>query len=107
MAHARYLVHQVDGSWLVTLEGRTLARCAARTEAIEAATVMADLMGAMHHDADVMAEMGNDAPLELVWVYGKDSTPRTRRRRSDEDAAGRHLKLVQRGEREGKAIGAR
>jgi hypothetical protein len=103
MAPARYFLHQADGSWLVTLEGRVLARHQSRTEAIEAAAVMADLMGAMHHEADVMAEIEDGAPLELVWVHGKDLTPKTRSPPHDGEVAGRHVKLVQRGEREKKA----
>lgn len=100
-ALARYFVIQCDDAWLVTLEGRIMARCATRTEAIETAAVMADLMGAMHHDADVMAEMEEGSPLELVWSYGADEPPQAHRRESD--APPHHVRLVQRGRTRPKA----
>ena len=101
-ALARYFVIKCEDAWLVTLEGRIMARCPTRTEAIETAAVMADLMGAMHHDADVMAEMEEGAPLELVWSYGADRPPQGHRRRRHEAAEPR-VRRVQRGKARPKA----
>lgn len=101
-ALTRYFVIKCDDAWLVTLEGRIMARCATRTEAVETAAVMADLMGAMHHDADVMAEMEEGSPLELVWSYGADQPPQAHRRQAP-DAAAPHVRLVQRGKARPKA----
>lgn len=77
MGLVRYFVVRHDDHWLVTLEGRAMAHLATRTEAINSAIVMADLMGAMSHDADVMAENGEK--LELAWTYGIDALPGQRR----------------------------
>lgn len=99
MGLARYFVVRRGNAWLVTLEGRAMAYCASRTEAIETAEVMADLMGAMHHDADVMAEMEDGAPLELVWCYGANAPPLDHKRGPVvADASAPHVKLVQRGD---------
>ena len=98
MRMARYFLLRQGENWLVTLEGNTMARCASRTEAVECAIVMADLMGSMHHDADVMAENDSGA-LELLWSFGRDRIPRKlRKRREPEPAAARHVKIVQRRE---------
>ena len=75
MSHARYFVIRQDDRWLVTLEGRTMARHNSQPQAINSAIVMADLMGSMHHESDVMVEDERGAPLRLVWVYGKDKAP--------------------------------
>lgn len=99
MSFARYFLHRLDDAWLVSLEGRAMARCASREEALEMAIVMADLMGAMHHDADVMVSADGNAPLELVWSFRRDKLPsRLRKRRRSVAAAQRHLRLVQHGE---------
>lgn len=98
MGHARYFVIPQAENWLVTLEGRTMAQVAAKTEAINSAIVMADLMGSMGHDADVM--LGEDEKLALIWTYGQDtfrgSHPRkvARPRRSH---ARSHVKPVEAG----------
>ena len=68
MAHVRYFVIPHGENWLVTLEGRRMARVATRREAINSAIVMADLMGSMGHDADVM--LGEGEKLVLIWTYG-------------------------------------
>ena len=34
---------------------------------------MADLMGAMRHDADVIVE--DDGELDIAWTYGVDPLP--------------------------------
>lgn len=70
MAHVRYFVIPQAGHWLVTVEGRTMAQVATRKEAINSAIVMADLMGSMHHDADVMLQ--SEEKLDLIWTYGAD-----------------------------------
>lgn len=72
---ARYFLIQIGDRWYVTLEGRPMSSYPTRTEAVSAAVVMADLMGAMHHDADVMVDMGPGMPLELIWSYGRDAVP--------------------------------
>lgn len=99
MGEVRYFLIPADGVWLVTLEGRVMARCASRTEATEAAMVMADLMGSMHYDADVMVQKDAGEPLELVWSYGRDKLPRKLRKTASSEPAPRpHMRLVQRGE---------
>ena len=96
---ARYFLLRHGDTWLVTLEGRVMIRAATRTEAIESAIVMADLMGAMHHDADVMIENEDSAALEVVWAYGRDKLPRRLRKRTQAAPASHaHIRLVQRGE---------
>jgi hypothetical protein len=99
MSHARYFVLRVRDRWRVTLEGCTMTHYATRTEAIESAIVMADLMGSMHHDSDVMVEMGPGLPLELVWTFGStDRTPRARKATEPEVVEIQpHVRLVQRG----------
>ena len=72
MRLARYFLLRHGELWLVTLEGQVMARAATRTEAIESAIVMADLMGAMHHDADVMIDNDDGGALEPIWSYGRD-----------------------------------
>ena len=71
MGHVRYFVMPHATRWLVTLEGRTMAQVATQQEAVNSAIVMADLMGSMQHDADVMLDDGET--LELVWTYGRDA----------------------------------
>lgn len=75
MGLARYFVVRHNDEWLVTLEGRTMAVHRSQPKAINSAIIMADLMGAMHHDADVMAEDSPGAPLRLVWTYGQAKAP--------------------------------
>ncbi|HEY0918583.1 hypothetical protein [Devosia sp.] len=75
MGLARYFVVPQAGDWLVTLEGRAMARHKTQPQALNSAIVMADLMGAMHHDADVMVEDAPGAPLRLAWTYGQDDVP--------------------------------
>lgn len=69
MGQARYFVMPHSEHWLVTLEGRTMAHVATKNEAINSAIVMADLMGSMGHDADVMLDDGEK--LSLIWTYGQ------------------------------------
>jgi hypothetical protein len=71
MSHVRYFVMRHAGHWVVTLEGRTMAQVATEQEAVSSAIVMADLMGSMHHDADVMLDDGER--LDLIWTYGRDA----------------------------------
>lgn len=99
MGLVRYFVLRHESHWLVTLEGRAMAHLPNRAEAINSAIVMADLMGAMGHDSDVMADDGET--LELVWTYGRDPLPgqtrRKRARRRSPNAAGSprsHVRLV-------------
>ena len=70
MGHARYFVMPHATHWLVTLEGRTMAHVASKDAAINSAIVMADLMGSMGHDADVMLDDGEK--LALIWTYGEN-----------------------------------
>ena len=39
----------------------------------DSAIIMADVMGSMKHEADVMVE--NDGHLDLAWTYGVDPLP--------------------------------
>jgi hypothetical protein len=71
MAHVRYFVIPHADHWLVTMEGRPMAHVTTRNEAINSAIVMADLMGNMGHDADVMLDEAEK--LTLIWTYGKDA----------------------------------
>jgi hypothetical protein len=99
MSLARYFLLQAGSEWLVTLEGRVMASYPSRTEAVEAAIVMADLMGAMAHDADVVVQTEPSKSLELVWTYGVDKVPRVvARRKAEAEKPKRHVHLVQRGE---------
>jgi hypothetical protein len=70
---ARYFVFERDGRWLVTLDGAPVGRHADRPAALTSAIVMADLMGAMKHEADVMVE--EDGALGIAWTYGVDPVP--------------------------------
>ena len=99
MSLARYFLLQAGSDWLVTLEGRVMASYPSRTEAMEAAIIMADLMGAMHYDADVVVQTEPAKSLELVWTYGVDKLPTpVARRKMDAEKPKRHVHLVQRGE---------
>ncbi len=71
---ARYFVFERNGKWLVTLDGAPVGRHASRRSALNSAIVMADLMGSMKHDADVMIE--NDGELAVAWTHGIDPVPR-------------------------------
>lgn len=73
MSLARYFVFNRRADWLVTLDGRPIGRHASRDAALRSAIVMADLMGSMRHDADVMLEDGGR--LDLAWTYGIDPVP--------------------------------
>jgi hypothetical protein len=70
MSLARYFVFKRGGEWLVCLDGTVLARHPSRPAAERSAIVMADLMGTMLHDADVMVEA--DGQLSITWIYGTD-----------------------------------
>lgn len=96
MSHARYFVIRHNGHWLVTLEGRTMARHHSQPQAVNSAIVMADLMGAMRHDADVMIEDQQGAALRLVWVYGQDKAPVAPPRVPQVVPLHSHVKRVQR-----------
>jgi hypothetical protein len=73
MALARYFVFERKPDWLVTLDGAPLGRHRDRSAALSSAIVMADLMGSMRHDADVMVDDG--VKLEIAWTYGVDTLP--------------------------------
>lgn len=73
MSFARYFVFERHGDWVVSLDGTVLSRQPTRQEAERSAIVMADLMGSMRHDADVMVE--NGGTLSLAWTYGADPLP--------------------------------
>ena len=73
MSLARYFVFQAGDAWMVMLDGQIVGRHAARGPAVKSAVVMADLMGSMRHDADVMIEA--DGRLDLAWIYGRDRLP--------------------------------
>jgi hypothetical protein len=73
MSLARYFVFERAGEWMITLDGTRLGRHSNRVAAVQSAIVMADLMGSMRHDADVMVEA--DGALDLAWTYGADPLP--------------------------------
>jgi len=105
MGLVRYFITPLDGEWLVTLEGGPIGRYPSCADAVEAAIVMADLMGAMQHDADVMLERAPGEPLELIWTFGVDQMPRQRARSvtrpaatSDAAKVRPHVRRIQRGE---------
>lgn len=75
MSLARYFVFRRGHEWLVTLDGAPIGRHANRGSAIKSAIVMADLMGSMKHDADVMLEA--DGRLQIAWTYNLDPVPGT------------------------------
>ena len=77
MGLARYFVVRQNDDWLVTLEGRAMSQHRSQSQAVNSAIIMADLMGAMHHDADVMVEDEPGAPLRLAWTFGQDKVPMT------------------------------
>jgi hypothetical protein len=96
---ARYFVLSRGEEWLVTFEGAVLGNHPSRTEATEAAIVMANLMGAMRYDADVMVETEPGGRLEAAWVYGNERVPvPASPRKSMTEMPRRHVHLVQRGE---------
>jgi hypothetical protein len=74
MALARYFVFESDHDWLVTLDGAPIGRHPNRSAALNSAIVMADLMGTMRHDADVMVDDGGK--LAIAWTYGVSDPPR-------------------------------
>jgi hypothetical protein len=76
MSLARYFVFERGGSWIVMLDGTPVGRHPSRSAAVHSAIVMADLMGAMRHDADVMVEA--DGRLDVAWSYGTDPMPAAR-----------------------------
>ncbi|MHB1104000.1 MAG: hypothetical protein ACYC0C_14745 [Devosia sp.] len=96
MGLARYFVVRRKHEWLVTLEGRTMAAHHSQAEAIGSAIVMADLMGAMHHDADVMVEDERGGALRPVWTYGQDKVPVAPIRVLQVVPSHSHVKRVQR-----------
>jgi hypothetical protein len=99
MNMARYFLHRSGGVWLVTLEGRIMGRYASRTEATEAAIVMADLMGKMRYEADVAIESEPGGVLELIWTHGGSTGRRPLPRRIVEPVKPRrHVRLLQRGQ---------
>jgi hypothetical protein len=72
---ARYFVFQNDDRWVVALDGMTVGVHRDRDEALHSAIVMADLMGSMRHEADVLLEA--DGKLDFAWTYGVDTLPTT------------------------------
>lgn len=73
MSLARYFVFKNVDGWMVTLDGAPIGRHRSRPDALGSAIVMADLMGTMHHEADVMVE--DDGALAVVWTFGVDLVP--------------------------------
>jgi hypothetical protein len=73
VALARYFVFENDNHWVVMLDGMLVGQCPDRQEALRSAIVMADLMGSMRHDADVLVEA--DGRLDFAWTYGVDALP--------------------------------
>lgn len=75
MSLARYFVFPSNDRWVVALDGMTVGVHPNREEALQSAIVMADLMGSMRHDADVLLEA--DGKLDFAWTYGVDVLPTT------------------------------
>ena len=73
MESVRYFVFRRYNTWIVTLDGAEMSRHSQREEALARAIVMADLMGAMHHDADVMVE--DEIGLKLAWASDLQQIP--------------------------------
>jgi hypothetical protein len=73
MSLVRYFVFRAGDAWVVVLDGMPVGRHATRDDALNSAIVMADLMGSMRHEADVMVEAGGK--LDLAWMYGRDRLP--------------------------------
>ena len=73
MALARYFVFQNRERWIVVLDGMIVGVHGTRHEALRSAIVMADLMGSMNHEADVLLEA--DGHLDFAWTYGIDALP--------------------------------
>lgn len=73
MGPARYFVFNREPDWLITLDGRPLGRHDSRDAAVRSAVIMADLMGSMRYDADVMVE--DDGELAIAWTFGADTLP--------------------------------
>lgn len=90
---ARYFLFDTGAGWAVTLEGRIMGKYGSRTEAREAAIVMADLMGTMNHDADVM--IAGTGGLELVWTFGQDRIEGRQRRAKPKAKSPHHVVQVQ------------
>lgn len=76
MSLARYFVFSRGGEWIVALDGMAVARQPDCGSAVERAIVMADLMGSMHHDADVIVE-SEQGGLNVAWTFGRDPLPQT------------------------------
>lgn len=76
MSLARYFVFPHHSQWIVALDGAPLALQPDRDAAVSSAIVMADLMGSMHHDADVLVE-NEDGQLTVAWTFGRDPVPRS------------------------------
>ncbi len=66
MPDARYFVFKQHREWLVVLDGRVMARQTGKQRALQSAIGMANLMGAMQYDADVMLDDGK-GPLQQIW----------------------------------------
>lgn len=73
MSSARYFVFSRGGEWIVALDGVPIGRHSSRSAALSSAIVMADLMGSMRYDADVMLE--SEGRPDLAWTYGTDPLP--------------------------------
>jgi hypothetical protein len=73
MSLARYFVFSRQPDWLVTLDGRPVGSHRSRDAALKSAIIMADLMGSMRYDADVMVE--DDGRLDIAWTFGVDAVP--------------------------------
>ncbi|HEX4298071.1 MAG TPA: hypothetical protein VHZ56_08605 [Devosia sp.] len=73
MSVARYFVFPRERDWVVMLDGQPIGHHGSRKQALNSAIVMADLMGSMRHDADVMVQ--DEDGLRLAWSYGQDPLP--------------------------------
>lgn len=74
MSLARYFVFPRSSQWMVAFDGAPIALQPDRDMAVNSAIVMADLMGSMHHEADVLVE-DEAGKLTVAWTFGRDPLP--------------------------------
>lgn len=75
MTLARYLVSRQRDEWLVSLDGRPVARHGSRSDAVAEAIGLAAHMGHMDDEADVVVASGGGVASEPVWSFRRDPLP--------------------------------
>ncbi len=69
-----------ERDWVVMLDGQPIGRHGSRRQALNSAIVMADLMGSMQHDADVMVEDEDGCGSPGAYGHGSCCPQASRRR---------------------------